>query len=1001
MNINVGKLLCMISMKKSENKCLSIEWIRCLHNLMQTNKELLNFIRRKNYGNIYLDDLSEWVTVDYFANFKEDQLKYYRMPNPEDGLPKIELASYHNIRLIHPTTGRDTYVRLQNMPYIYTPYSYNNSPVDLTKIKGIETDTLRMVNGKLQFIFRLNKNTILDKDSSFYRGYNQVSYRDSNRKCIQKLLHLGCQNDLRIVNMITPHVKRVLKGTKYANPSPLTNIPPLTITLKEYQKENIRWMLKVEKESPLTIPYIPGIPISDGSLWINPLTNSIDSIKPAKKELNIYGGVILDTVGMGKTIVSLVASLMNPAKNVGTPDKKVIQKYHRPCISLIESKGSKRKGQPCGKRSVDNNIGLCKTHLKVKINSGELIINDENQLETYSENDIDSILDMKMNLFKSRATLIIVTNTLPSRWLNEMKLFKNRWDVNILQIISKHDYETTSYKDVINADFIITTFDFMTFNFGFQNNTHMKNTMDNMNSLKPNDYVKLLETKKPYFFHFYWNRVIVDEIHTVDTDKFKNSNLKQSLCHLKANFKWCLSGSAFINNLGSYTFMLDYLYTARSNYDEDVKDKTEEINEEDSIHSDLQRRANRVSLRKKYLFLKHYHHMNIFKNCFRCNTYESAHEEITFDKPLVEKNYFVELSSAETALYKTRLAKHSARDNANDECLRQICCHPRLNAHMNKNVEYPNAKLKDIYKQTYKDLITSIKESESKIKNLQESVLYFTNELSRYGSVVSKTNWAKIGLKKEKTSLTRETNMLSRMKKAKEFFPNNMKSIKNIIPSLDESVDYTINESLIEKHGTKLTHLIGFMKKEFTLYNDTKYIIFSQWDSYITIIANALKENGIPAYCCKGNVFQKQKAVKLFKESAKSNTINTNTNNNINTTTKTTKKAKVPKEDYRIILLSLKSADSGLDFPEANNVIMMDGIKGSNTYKKCIKTQAAGRARRMGQDKKVNVIHFAVKNTIDEEMFLEEEDSSDDCDVCENIEMREAFDDKIGPVKII
>jgi SNF2 family DNA or RNA helicase len=996
MNINVGKLLCMISMKKSESKCLSIEWIRCLHNLMQTNKELLNFIRRKNYGNIYLDDLSEWVSIDYFANFKEDQLKYYRMPNPDDGLPKIELVDYHNIKLMHPTTGRENYVRLTQMPYVYRPYSYSSNPDGLSKIKGIECDTLRMVNGKLEFIFRLNKNTILNDDSPFYKGYNQSAYRDTNKKRIRHLLQLGCQNDSRIVNMITPHVKRVLKGTKYAIPSPLTSTPPLTITLKEYQKENIRWMLKVEKESPLTIPYTPGIPISDGKIWINPLSNTFSEMRPDKKELNIYGGVILDTVGMGKTIVSLVASLMNPALNVGTPDKKVIQKYHRPCIALIESKGSKRKGQLCGKKSIDNMHGFCKTHLKSKINSGELKIDENIPIEVYNEENVNYILDTKLNLFKSRATLIIVTNTLPSRWLSEMNLLKNRWDINILQIISRHDYETISYKDVINADFIITTFDFMTFNSGFQNNTTMKDRMSDINSVKPNDYISILETKKPYFFHFYWNRVIVDEIHTVDTDKFRNSNLKQSLCHLKANFKWCLSGSAFINNLGSYTFMLDYLYTARSNYDEDIKDKTDvDLNEQDDVQSHLQRRANRESLRKKYLFLKHYHHMNIFKNCFRCNTYESANKEISFDKPLIEKNYFVELSSFENALYKTRLAKHNARDNANDECLRQICCHPRLNAHMNKNVEHLNASLKDIYKQTYKDLIISISESESKIKNLQESVLYFTNELSRYGGFgkVSQTNWAKIGLKKERTSLTRETNMLTRMNEAKKAFSINTK--KNTTPSLDESVDYTINDSLIGKHGTKLTHLLAFMKKEFTLHDDTKYIIFSQWESYITLISNALKENGIPAYCCKGNVFQKRKAVKMFKESS-----NEKSNEKSNDTVKIS--TKKPKEDYRVILLSLKSADSGLDFPEANNVILMDWIKGTNTYKKCIKTQAAGRARRMGQNKSVNVIHFITKNTIDEEMMIDEDESSDEGDVCENIEMREAFDDKIGgSVKII
>ena len=57
MNVNVAKLLCMISMKKAEDKSLSVKWIRCLHNLMQVNKTLLNFVRRKNYDNIHLKDI--------------------------------------------------------------------------------------------------------------------------------------------------------------------------------------------------------------------------------------------------------------------------------------------------------------------------------------------------------------------------------------------------------------------------------------------------------------------------------------------------------------------------------------------------------------------------------------------------------------------------------------------------------------------------------------------------------------------------------------------------------------------------------------------------------------------------------------------------------------------------------------------------------------------------------------------------------------------------------
>ena len=56
---------------------------------------------------------------------------------------------------------------------------------------------------------------------------------------------------------------------------------------------------------------------------------------------------------------------MNPAPpSIRTPNKKIKEVEYRPCMGLIESKGSKRRGEICGKKSLDNKVGLCKTHLK-------------------------------------------------------------------------------------------------------------------------------------------------------------------------------------------------------------------------------------------------------------------------------------------------------------------------------------------------------------------------------------------------------------------------------------------------------------------------------------------------------------------------------------------------------------------------------------------------------------------------------------------------------------
>ena len=1087
MDINTAKLLCQLIIQKAESKCLSLMWIRCLYNLMQLNKTMLNFIKKKNYGNLHLDDLSEWVSINYFETFKGENIKYCRMPKDED-IP-VEMTTWRSLKIKNPLTGRDSYLHLNNMPNYAA-----------TKNNCMKVDVLKLIKGKVDFQFRLNKNTIMELAKKNTRYINE----DRDMEMLNNLLFIGCRNDINTIRTIAPQVQRILKGTKYQNPSLLDQklIPPLSITLKEYQKENIRWMLNVEHDSPLTIPYTPGIPISDGALWINPISNVVYSTKPKKQILELYGGVILDTVGMGKTIVAIVSSLMNPADSrIGTITKNVKQVDHRPCVGIIESKGSKRRGQVCGKKSLDNKIGLCKTHLKkvnIELTNTENHDDNDNKYDTNISIDkcdwFSNIFDKKRKLFLSRATLIIVTNTLPSRWMTEMNLLKNRWDYNIVPIISKHDYETTSHEDIINADFIITTFDFITFNGSFQRDLSMKSIMNKISDgtleKDPNYTVKtLIETKKPYFLNFYWNRIVVDEIHTVETEKFKHSQLKHILCKMRANYKWCLSGSAFINNLGSYTFILDFLYTAR--HDENIV-KNEDITDLDDSQIKpmptpqelrqqqiLQHLGNPLAqqqymqqiqqqqlqqqliqqqqksdeytsssnLRKSYVFLKPYHHKNIFDNCFRCNSYESAKSEVGFDLPITFKNYHLNLTTAEKAMYNTRMARYNARDLVNDECLRQICCHPKLNSQIDKSLSGIE-KLGDMYNQVYYYLLKDIHDSLIKINELQVNVTYFIGEKTRHFGLKSKSSyeWARQALKKQKSALTKETNDRIKLVEAAKLYerpgvevqydneewlkkqlgyntndqwqnslystgvavPENKIKLKYTNGEVDPSIDFELDTTMIDKYGSKLSYLLSFLKREMAENVDSKFIIFSQWESFITLIADTLKEHNIPAFCCKGNVYQKRKAVKLFKDKvvdigqvkpsteedkeenvtiSKSNEENTNTENTNMDNTKPVKKKRVKKvkENCRIILLSLKSADSGLDLPEADTVIFVDWIKGDNTYKKCIKTQAIGRARRMGQNKKIKVVHFIAKDTIEEEMIIEKDDS-DDSDVGEVME---------------
>jgi SNF2 family DNA or RNA helicase len=77
---------------------------------------------------------------------------------------------------------------------------------------------------------------------------------------------------------------------------------------------------------------------------------------------------------------------------------------------------------------------------------------------------------------------------------------------------------------------------------------------------------------------------------------------------------------------------------------------------------------------------------------------------------------------------------------------------------------------------------------------------------------------------------------------------------------------------------------------------------------------------GIKTAYCKGNVWQRDKAIRLF---------------NID-------------DSYKVIMLSSESAASGTNLTKAQQVILLDPVSGSYEYRRNTEWQAIGRAHRMG-----------------------------------------------------
>lgn len=156
------------------------------------------------------------------------------------------------------------------------------------------------------------------------------------------------------------------------------------------------------------------------------------------------------------------------------------------------------------------------------------------------------------------------------------------------------------------------------------------------------------------------------------------------------------------------------------------------------------------------------------------------------------------------------------------------------------------------------------------------------------------------------------------------------------MPDKKDEEEFKDKQTLINTVGTKLANLIFFLKK-----NDKHAIIFSQWDDLLRVVGNVLDDYGIKNVFCRGNVWQRNKAVKEF-----------NDNDNV-----------------KIIMLSSESAASGTNLTKAEMVILLDPVHGTYEYRRNTEWQAIGRAYRMGQTKNVQVVRFIIRDTVEEEIF--------------------------------
>lgn len=569
------------------------------------------------------------------------------------------------------------------------------------------------------------------------------------------------------------------------------------------------------------------------------------------------------------------------------------------------------------------------------------------------------ISKVKNNKIYTKATLIIVPNHLCGQWEREFDIHLKK-SLVIIKLLTKKHYNKYTYFDFINSDVIIVNANFF---FNCKINQH-----EEFDPLY--NFINIFN-KDVNMFNLYWHRVVIDEYHEIE-----DSTLFEKLKFLESDFRWIISGTPFKEHR---IFNSSYLQTTSlSKIMDYLTWKTNIINTID---------------------LKEFNNYNYIKNHFSRNTH-NKNVAILKLPTIKEETVWLNFTETERMIYNAYLA--DPNNTAFDIFLRQLCCHPMLSEKIRENMTSKLESLSEmqehIKKMYFKDFDKANEhytDCNNRIKRIEEDITEMENE--------GKTNL--IGYQNLKDDLTKAKERQIELKKIKEgkektllyykTFLELISDINNVkqqdcsicLSSINENdlgiticghiycyscISTVIKESKnsgtssncpncnkniqldniflisqnkskdVDNLGTKLAYIINYIKSTPNKYR----IIFSQWDYLLKEVGKVLEQNNIKTLYCQGNVYQKDKVLRLFNGTDSD------------------------KNEYRIIMLSSDSTVSGSNLNNAEEVIFLDPVYGDKQHRLNTENQAIGRVRRLGNKfKEIKVLRLLIKDSIEEEIY--------------------------------
>ncbi len=579
------------------------------------------------------------------------------------------------------------------------------------------------------------------------------------------------------------------------------------------------------------------------------------------------------------------------------------------------------------------------------------------------------------NKIYTNATLIIVPSHLAKQWSDEFsRAFKK--EKKIITILTKVNHDKITYSDFVDADMIVVTTQFLTnlknycgIHNGFSTPSRFSydKRTENINfyydtMIRNKDYKEMTQ---PLFEYFHFNRVVVDEGHEImEAESMRTVSghfIHRFIRDISAEFKWYISGTPFTTYRGLIN-IFNYLNV------ELIYENNEKIIINDFSHNHtsftIYKNDSHTIVRDIYSYIGSDDYMLNLLGCIMVRHLKDNVKDSINLFGYKETIEWVELTEAERTIYDTKKNTQAPRIT-----LQQLCCHPLIAESFKKIVGNEIMSLEDVQDKLIKHHTNVIKEYTKKIETLDKTNQAYHMLLANYTSKVTESKYILGMLEKVNNTIEadEENNCIIcydemteptltpcghifckgciitalNIKNECPICKNNVtvKELMNIKAKEDKPIVKKEANPLIEKYGSKLGKLIMMVRT--CLAQDGRIIIFSQWDEMLLMISKSLAENGVNCSFITGNVYKRTKAISKFKMGG----------------------------DNSVILLSLNNSASGTNLTEATHIFFVEPIDNTKENIVAIEGQAIGRAVRLGQKQKTEIIRILCKDTIEDEIY--------------------------------